>query len=178
VLGEVLPSSVLAPDLILRELPTIAEAWYSWLIEQYAPEKERKALRKVLRALIRRMPELLEELNRSPMRPYIADLTENGHDGSYLQQVLDRHRYTAALDRLARWCGADVAHVDGACEFSDLRPLSQGAIAGDHLGLRLVVRLVEAVVVQVPMGPATAENQVQGDEQPGALRPAVRPSCS
>lgn len=92
LLGELLPASLLAPDILLEELPAAVEAWFGWLGATYLPAGERKAVARQVRKLAARLPKLAR-VAHNPMRPYIADVQGNGHDGAILQAVLERRSF-------------------------------------------------------------------------------------
>jgi hypothetical protein len=102
LLGEILPATVLAPDVLLKELPAAVEAWFGWLTTTYLPAGERKAVVRQTRKLAARLPKLARA-SGNPMLPYIADVQENGHDGDVLQAILDRRSFAVPYpgERLA-----------------------------------------------------------------------------
>lgn len=92
LLGEILPASLFAPDVLLEELPAAVEAWFGWLGATYLPAGERKAVARQVRKLAARLPKLARAAH-NPMRPYIADVQGNGHHGDILQAVLERRSF-------------------------------------------------------------------------------------
>jgi hypothetical protein len=92
LLGEVLPASLLAPDVLLKELPVAVAAWFGWLGERYLPAGEGKVVARQVRKLAAELPKRARA-SHNPMRPYIADIQENGHDGDVARAVLDRRSF-------------------------------------------------------------------------------------
>jgi hypothetical protein len=92
--GEVLPSTLLAPEVVLRSARRVAKAWVSW-IGASGDLSWRARLHLRRRMFLARV--LFERMSRdqrvNPYFPYVADLPASRTGGDDLQAVLDRRRF-------------------------------------------------------------------------------------
>jgi hypothetical protein len=119
IFTDALPGHLLLPDALLEKLPDAVAGYYIWLAEQHLPKADRKAVLRTLRLRTAALPQTLAAFPQ-PLRAYIADIRQDGHDGDVLQAVIDRRGF-AIPQPGHRWAPADtdphdVDHLDPADE--------------------------------------------------------------
>jgi hypothetical protein len=92
--GEVLPATLLAPEVILRQAEQVTEAWVEWLTDsQQLPSSAHRKLRRTTFAVLMLFPKLCRDRRVNPNFPYVADLPAEQAGGDALQEVLDRRSF-------------------------------------------------------------------------------------
>jgi hypothetical protein len=113
IFTDALPGCLLLPDALLEELPAAITSYYTWLAEQYLPRRDRKEVLRILRRYTAALPQTLAAFPH-PLRPYIADIRQDGHDGDVLQAVIDRRVFVIPEPGDRRVAGdLDPDEVDG-----------------------------------------------------------------
>ncbi|MGW2936644.1 hypothetical protein ACWDA7_33405 [Streptomyces sp. NPDC001156] len=142
IFTDALPDSLLLPDALLDEAAAAITGYYTWVAEQYLPKQDRKEVLRTLRRRIAALPQTLAAFPQ-PLRAYIADIDQNGHDGDVLQAVIDRRRF-AIPEPGHRWVPSDM----DSDEVDDLDPADdeeRALIVQEEMRARKVPRRLHAV---------------------------------
>ncbi|MGI5513774.1 hypothetical protein [Streptomyces sp. CA-106131] len=107
IFTDALPGSLLLPDALLDELPAAIIGYYTWVAEQYLPKQDRKEVLRILRRRTAALSQTLKVFPAQPLRAYIADIDQNGHDGDVLQAVIDRRGFVVP-EPGHRWVPGDI----------------------------------------------------------------------
>ncbi|WP_127356553.1 hypothetical protein [Actinacidiphila soli] len=110
IFTDALPGSLLLPDALLDEVPAAITGYYTWLAEQHLPRQDRKEVLRVLRRRTAALPRVLAA-SPQPLRAYIADIQQGGHDGDVLQAVIDRRGFVIP-EPGQRWAPAGIDSED------------------------------------------------------------------